>query len=209
MNQLSRTLRWYSITEDDAVKLYAPTLKVMGARDIKRLRKYGPIDGDFYYYEHPNTFEYQQALKITIYCTFEFTTFPFDSHICDFNFGSSNSFIYVMVLDQPWIRFRNQRVIYGEGKLLINQSRLPFDIYLESMDPFEHTEAGYNYSYSKMKIYMNRNDLGYLFGSFYGPTGMFAGLSLISYAINPDIVSNIILMNYKLMGVYKKFFSTC
>ena len=77
------------------------------------------------------------------------------------------------------------------------------------MDPFEHTEAGYNYSYSKMKIYMNRNDLGYLFGSFYGPTGMFAGLSLISYAINPDIVSNIILMNYKLMGAYKNFFSTC
>ena len=52
------------------------------------MRNYGPIDNDFFWIKYPHLIEYQQALKVTIYCSFDFKTFPFDSHNCDFNFGS-------------------------------------------------------------------------------------------------------------------------
>ena len=78
---------------------------------------------------------------------------------------------------------------YGEGLLKMEQKRLPFDISLQSLEPYEHFQAGFTYSFTSMKINFKRNQIGLLFGSFFVPTLMFATLSLISYTINPDIVS--------------------
>ena len=48
--------------------------------------------------------------------------------------------------------------------------------------------AGYDYSYAGLTIHLKRNKLGLLIGSFYVPTGIFAMLSMISFAINPEMV---------------------
>ena len=56
---------------------------------------------------------------------------------------------------------------YGEGRLLLNQSRLPFDISLESLKPFLFSRIGYNFSHTGMRIHLSRNDFALLIGGYY------------------------------------------
>ena len=53
-----------------------------GSKTIQRTRNYGPKDSDYFWFQSPHNFEYQQALKATIYCSFDFQTYPFDTHYC-------------------------------------------------------------------------------------------------------------------------------
>ena len=87
------------------------------------------------------------------------------------------------------ISYQNQEIQYGEGLLQLNQSRLPFDISLESLKPFLKPEMGYDYSFAGMRIHLARNSFTMLIGSYYGPTVIFSILSLVSYSIKSDIVS--------------------
>ena len=77
---------------------------------------------------------------------------------------------------------------YGEGVLLLNQSRLPFDIYLESLTPFNISRIGYVYSQAGMRIHLRRNNFALLIGGYYGPTIIFSTLSLVSYSIRTEVV---------------------
>ena len=88
--------------------------------------------------------------------------------------------------------YKNQHIKYGEGLLPLKQTRLPFDISLESLEAFEVYTSGYDYSSTGMRIHFTRNTVGLLIGGFYGPTIIFALLSLVSYAINSDVVSPLI-----------------
>ena len=57
---------------------------------------------------------------------------------------------------------------------------------------FEKIDSyGNAHSYTGMLIKMKRKSLGFLLGSYYYPTGIFALLSMISFLISPDIVSNV------------------
>ena len=169
--------------------MYFPTLQINEAKSVSRTRKYGPTDEDFFWFLYPHFFEFQQALKVEIYCTFDFTSFPFDSHECDFKFGASSSYSTVLILNEPWVRYKDEKREFGEGPLNINQSRLPFKISLESLKQFEFSQAGFKYSFVGMRMTLTRNSFGLLIGGYYGPTTIFSLLSLVSFSINPDIVS--------------------
>ena len=71
----------------------------------------------------------------------------------------------------------------------MQQSRLPFKITLEPLAEFTVIEDGYRYSYTGIKIVFQRNNLGVLEGGFYFPTLVFSLLSLLSFAIKPEMVS--------------------
>ena len=86
-----RPLIWYEINEQDSNEIYFPSLQILGAKSLKRERRYGPNDKDFYWFKYPHLVEYQMALKVTIYCSFEFEHFPFDYHECNFDYGSASS----------------------------------------------------------------------------------------------------------------------
>ena len=184
-----RTLGWYAINKDDQNQVYFPTLQINEAKSVSRTRKYGPTDEDFFWFLYPHFFEFQQALKVEIYCTFDFTSFPFDSHECDFEYGASSSYSSVLILNEPWVRYEGEKREFGEGPLNINQSRLPFKISLESLKQFEFFQAGFKYSFVGMRMTLTRNSFGLLIGGYYGPTTIFSLLSLVSFSINPDIVS--------------------
>ena len=67
---------------------------------------------------HPeNMMEYQQSLKVTIYCSIDFKHFPFDHHTCDLNFGASGNEKYALKLNPPMIDHKNQSVSQDEGLL--------------------------------------------------------------------------------------------
>ena len=81
-----------------------------------------------------------------------------------------------------------QDINYGGGRLLLNQTRLPFDISLESLKPFLFSRIGYNFSHTGMRIHLSRNDFALLIGGYYGPTIIFSTLSLVSYSIRTEMV---------------------
>ena len=144
--------------------------------------------GYFWYFHPENMMEYQQSLKVTIYCSMDFKHFPFDSHNCDLNFGASGITNNALKMDPTTINYKNQSVNYNEGLLSVKQSCLPFDISLESLEPFEYIQGGMKYSYAGIRLHLTRNDFGVLIGGYYGPTIIFSMLSLVSYSIKADIV---------------------
>ena len=179
--------------EQDQSQIYFPTLQVNDAKIVTRTHKYGALDDDFFWFDYPHRFEYQQALNVEIYCTLEFISYPFDSHECNFIFGPSNSYSNVLHLKETWLRYQNKRKIFGEGPLEFETNRLPFFISLESLPEHVFTQAGYNYSFVGMKMTLTRTNFGLLIGGYYGPTGIFSLLSLASFTINPEIVSILII----------------
>ena len=95
---------WYSLTEVDQNEIYFPTLKISGAKTIQRTRNYGPKDSDYFWFQTPHNFEYQQEQKPTIYCSFDFQTYPFDTHYCDFKFCCCGSYTCCPFTRSPRIK---------------------------------------------------------------------------------------------------------
>ena len=62
---------------------------------------------------------------------------------------------------------------------------------MESTQPFTIFDAGYNYSHAGLRLYFVRYKIGGLMSGFFGPTGLFALLSMISFGINPEVVRNV------------------
>ena len=70
----------------------------------------------------------------------------------------------------------------------------PFEFQLESIEACNKTIADnygndYYHSHTGMRIKMERKSLGLLASKYYYPTATFAILSLISFLIDPDVVS--------------------
>ena len=72
----------------------------------------------------------------------------------------------------------------------VQQSRLPFEITLESLGEVPTLEEGLNFSYAGIKMIFKRNNVGLLASGFYFPTLVFSLLSLLSFAIKPEVVSH-------------------
>ena len=96
----------------------------------------------------------------------------------------------MLILNSTRIKYNDKRIQEGEGSLTLEESHLPFDITVKSLKEFDVELAGFHYSFTGMRIYIKRNDFDELFGAYYGPTLIFSLLSLVSYAINIDSVSN-------------------
>ena len=126
-------------------------------------------------------------LKVTSYCAFDFNKFPFDyDHKCYLTFGSQLMATWRIKLERPHVM--SKIVKRGKRKVETDSKQIPFDIKATSMPPFEVMVDGYNYSYAGITLHFERNNLGLLVGSFYGPLAAFAMLSMFSYFIDIDMV---------------------
>ena len=126
-------------------------------------------------------------MSITIFCPFDFIDFPFDEHDCNFTFTSSLSIAYVDMA--PPIMEHKGQYSNGMNGLEVKSKRLPFTIKLTTLEAFIINIEGYDCHTAGLTIHLSRKDLGVLTGSFYGPTAIFAFLSMISFIISPDAVS--------------------
>ena len=159
------------------------------AKTIERTRTFGLTDEDESWFDSQNgKMDYKQSIKVTIYCKFEFQSYPFDKHFCDFIYIANAPALYLW-LNSSEITYQNQNVENQEEIIHIEQSDLPFHIELERLERFNLTRTGYNYSSTGMRIHIERNNLGLLIGGYYGPTTIFVLLSLVSYSIDADMVS--------------------
>lgn len=127
-------------------------------------------------------------MKVTTYCNFDFSLFPFDYHNCKLDFGASDKSVAYILLRSPNILHNGQEIALGMPAIQMDQASLPFDIFIQSQPAFLVEKSGFNFSFTGIELYLRRNSLGLLNGSFYAPTLIFTCLSLISFSIHPDIV---------------------
>ena len=98
----------------------------------------------------------------------------------------TKAFKYEIKIYKPWLEMFT---CYFENLQKVQQSRLPFKITMESLEEFPIFEDGYNYSFTGIKLVFRRNNLSLLTGGFYFPTLVFSLLSLLSFAIKPEVVN--------------------
>ena len=161
--------------------------------DIKHIEKqidYGKND-EYYWFDiiedYKSDFEYYETLKITYYCDFQFSTFPFDSHTCNLTLGSKCLTVKYMILSKPIIS--NEQINTTSDEIIkIKTKNVPFDVEAESIPVFNYTFDDFTYSYVGVHMKFSRNSLGLLIGRFFGPTSIFASLSSLSYSIDIEKV---------------------
>ena len=89
-------------------------MKIRNAKEIAAQEGYGPTVTHYYWYRNPHHLEYHETLKVTVYCSFEFGDFPFDSHVCPFNFGASDNADYNLNLLSSTILYHENSTTLGE-----------------------------------------------------------------------------------------------
>ena len=141
-----------------------------------------------------------EIMRVTVYCDFDFSYFPFDQQYCNLSlFDPVHSKNWVFVNETEFLCIKGICKREKEWMMLQNQNKIPYSIRMKNIGINDETWttddplAPEPWSISSIKFSFQRNTLGLLIGSFYLPTGLFALLSIGSYIINPEIVSTMIL----------------
>ena len=168
--------------------IWLPTFEIDEILDLRKTQAYGDAK-EHYLWFYDNTFEYGEELIVTFNCDFDFSSFPFDTHVCNFTFGDDIHGIEKILLNSAEIAVGNEFTKPGRKPIVLKNVASPFEFELSSITNFTRIYDK-KYSYTGLSIRFNRKSLGLLISGFYVPTGSFALVSLISYLINADSVSN-------------------
>ena len=127
---------------------------------------------------------------MTFACDFNFETFPFDDHFCDLEFGTPTVKSKFMIFAPIHVLNNGTQKRLSNEKSIQN-NHLPFEFSLMAKESFTLWTKGAQYPATGIRIHAKRNQLGTILGQFYFPTIVFALLSMMSYFINPEIVSTV------------------
>ena len=78
----------------------------------------GKQDEKYFWMKHPHFFEFRRKMKVTIYCSFDFSTFPFDSHECNLSYGLVNFSKYYMDMKPSTVMHKKKETKLGEPSIL-------------------------------------------------------------------------------------------
>ena len=162
-------------------EIYVPAFSIIDGKDTTLKLKYGPVTKKYFWLRSPHELHFQQDLSIVIFCSLDFSSYPFDSNQCDLKFISFSSSAKVLSLSQATILNENSQRASGNQVLKSSQTRLPFDITLQSLEPINQTDIDYMNPVCGMRLFFQRKGLGTLLGSFYYPTG---AIALLGYSVN-------------------------
>ena len=137
-------------------EVFFPKLRVKDDKEITSGFEFGPDNGKDFFWISNGKATYQERLKITIYCSFEFENFPFDSHQCNLSIGVSNyspnhvELLPLTILYEDHENKKNQQTTFGEESISISltHSPEPFDITLRSLGQFELFENDGSFSFT-------------------------------------------------------------
>ena len=164
-------------------------MQFRNVKSVEVQKEFSSTDIGYFWLYYPHLLNFQEILRVRVYCPFKFGNYPFDQHECNFTFGMSGNTIDGIALTPAKIRHAGKEITYGDEPLTLHSKRLPFDIKLSSIKAWPLKSDGAEYAFCGMNIRFTRQGLGVLIGSFYAPTAIFALLSMISFNIHPDIVS--------------------
>ena len=101
----------------------------------------------------------------------------------------------------------NAAVMLGlDQETKLSDGHLPYSFSILGKKEFPITNYEWDYPAIGIRIILKRKTLGTLIGGFYIPTALFAILSMISFFINPDVVSTVYLRVFPLIDNGKKCF---
>ena len=116
--------------------IYFPTLKFKNEKYVNLKLKFSPKKDETYYWmKYPHQLDYRRNAKITIYCSFDFSTFPFDSHECDLLYGMNFfSWLYARMVPATVVHKKKQTKL-AEPPLIgkncqMNISKARFTLFL-------------------------------------------------------------------------------
>ena len=178
---------WTEIDQELARSIYFPTLVFIKTKKVQEIKQISSTN-EQYFWHIGQHLELKKHLMITLVCPLDFSHFPFDQHACNFTFRVSGSPAELVKLKPIKVEYSQKTTVFGQDPIQGKSWQIPFDVELTSLEPFDVVDIGYLYSHTGFTIRLKRNSLATLLGSFYVPTGLFALLSMTSYAIDPDVV---------------------
>ena len=159
-----------------------------------KLKKYQPTqiygaDGKFslYYDREDDSMWFGEQFQLTFSCHFDLHEFPFDSNECRMEYGD---YLGGVNYTAATIEFDDRTTRDGATPIIIDDLPYPFEFEIQSIPTFNRTIGDWTYSSTGMLLIMKRKSFRKLTSGFYYPTASFALLSMISFLIKPDVVSN-------------------
>ena len=153
-----------------------------------------------------------EALKVTVYCDFDFQAFPFDEQYCDFSLFETDHNSKWVILEEveDFLYYGGNRSQYLKNGWisLPEQHEIPYTIRMKNMgtkNVYSEYSYGPPYSHQTIQFVLKRSSLSLLIGSFYVPSGLFAFLSIGSFIINPEIVSKSCLKNSSIFSFLNSY----
>ena len=120
----------YILSVTDVLSVYVPYLKVKNVKEIKTLKVLGSPSANYFWMEPAkSTFGCYERSQITLYCQFDFNSFPFDSHNCNLSLGIITFDYKTVALSPPLIYHEEFITYYGQEPIKITEknSQVPFD----------------------------------------------------------------------------------
>ena len=140
--------------------------------------------------------EYGEEFKITFSCNFHLAKYPFDSHDCPLYFGDDNYNISLLIFNPIRILYKMDETWKEFDPLIIDHSPLLFKFEINPLATKEQDNGFDNVSKTGMCIQFKRKSFGLLLGGYYYPTTLFALFSMVSFIINPDVVSQMFTLKF-------------
>ena len=96
-------------------KIFFPTSRFQNEKDVKLKHKFSTKQNEKYFWmKYPHYLEFMRKVKITIYCSFDFSTFPFDSHECNLSYGMN-------FYGETYIHMTNLTVVHKKKQAVIGE----------------------------------------------------------------------------------------
>ena len=175
------------VNEPERGAIWHPVYIFENLLNFERIGVFGSVAAAEFAYEGDQEMYYSEEFKLKIFCDFDFSDFPFDSHECPFTWGEDEEGSEKIKLLSASIWYGDLHTSPGQDPIVINDLPLPFEFTLSSIPQFDRA-FDKNYSYTGMTLTIRRHSLGLLLSSYFYPTGSFALLSLISFFIHADVV---------------------
>ena len=149
-----------------------------------------------WYLEKEQLFQYSECSKLTFSCEFNLDSYPFDSYECSMYIRSTDNSSRVLMTPSR-IVFGEKTTRLNEKPIILNRLYQSYELTLESLPTVDFTVDRKNYSSTGIKFLLIRKSLGHLASGYFYPTGSFAFLSLISFLVKPEIVSDHLKCHHK------------
>ena len=179
--------------KDARKSIWNPVIMFWNLKKYEPTKIYGDDEKYFFAFEN-NSLWYGQGFQLTFSCHFNLQKFPFDSNECRMEYGDYMDGADKMTLNTAKIVYDDKKI--GDGAdppIVIDDLPYPFEFEIQSIPTFNRTNGELSVSYTGMLLIMKRKSFRKLISGFYYPTTSFALLSMISFLIKPDVVSNFCL----------------
>ena len=104
---------------NDNENVFFPTLKFQNEKYVNLKHRFSTKQDETYYWmKYPHALYHKKVLKITIYCSLDFSTFPFDSHECNLAYGVNSFTESDITMMTTTVQHKKKQTVIGEPPLL-------------------------------------------------------------------------------------------